>query len=68
MSFFKKHPRFWIAIWGVFGFGGLAMIAEAALGPGMNLALIFKGLVGVAVAGMMIRYLVPELRKQNAQN
>ena len=68
MSFFKKHPRIWIAIWGVFGLGGLAMVAEATFGPSINLALILKGLVGAAIAGMMIRYLVPELRKPNAQN
>ena len=66
MSFFKRHPRFWITIWAVFGLGGLVMAANAVFGAGFDAALLVKGLIGAAVSGIMVSYLLPELRSTNA--
>jgi hypothetical protein len=66
VSFFKRHPRFWIAIWTVFGFGGLMMSYSALFDHGLEITLLIKGLMGLALAGMMISYLLPEVRKPNA--
>ena len=68
MSFFKRHPKFWIAIWSVFGLGGLVMTFNGLFDHGLNAALIVRGVVGVALAGMMIGYLLPEVWKTNAQH
>ena len=68
MNFFKRHPKFWIACWTVFGFGGLVMTANAIFGQGFDPELLVKGLIGIAVAGMMIGYLITELRTRNAHD
>ena len=57
-----------MSIWAVFGFGGLVMAANAVLGGSFDPTLLVRGLIGAAVGGMMIGYLLPELRKTNAKD
>ena len=66
MTFFKRHPKLWIAVWSVFGLGGLLMAGDAIFGDNFDLQLLVKGLIGTALAGMMIGYLLPELRNNHA--
>jgi uncharacterized membrane protein YccC len=68
VSFFKRYPKFWITYWTVFGFGGLVMTANAIFGQVFDPERLVKGLIGIAVAGMMIGYLIPELRIRNAED
>ena len=66
MSFFKRYPRLWITVWAVFGFGGLIIAWRAIFQHGVDVPLLARGLIGLAVAGTMISYLLPELRKTDA--
>ncbi len=68
MNFFKRHPRFWLAVWTVFGLGGLVMAYNAVFDHGFDAALLFRGLIGTAVGGLMISYLLPVIRNSNAPN
>jgi hypothetical protein len=68
VSFFKRHPRTWTAVWALFGFGGLIMTYNSFFDDGFNGNLLLEGVISIALAAMMIGYLLPELRKTNAPN
>ncbi len=68
MNFFKKHPRFWIVVWSLFGLGGLGLAYNSVFDNGFDAYLLIKGFLGFALAGMMISYLLPEVRNSNAPN
>ncbi len=68
MSFFKRHPRLWLAVWVLFGLDSLILMINAVFNNGFGTVLFVKGLIGIALAGTMIAYLLPKLRTENAQN
>lgn len=66
MSFFRRHPRFWIAVWAAFGLGGLVMVFRSVSGGGFDVLLLVKAFVAVALALTMIVSLIPDIRNPNA--
>jgi hypothetical protein len=50
------------------GAGVLVMSSNAVFSDPFDLKLLLRGAVWVALAGMMIGYLLPVVRKKNAQD
>ena len=66
MSFFMRFPRVWIVIWSIFGLGSLVMAFDAISSSGVDATRLTKGLIGIAVALIMIGYITKGVRTKNA--
>ena len=61
-----RYPKVWIVIWSIFGFGGLVMAFGAISSNGFDATLLAKGVIGIAVALIMIGYITKGVRAKNA--